>query len=175
MTIATAAPTHSSAGSVRRFVLPVVVVLVLAVLAFLVRGLSWTSDPSQAGGIKLTAAADQGATLTITQLEPGESASKTVTIRNSGAEDSRLSFEESAEPATFAGGRLHLEIQQDGRTVYEGLFGAMNDVAQDVGTLPAGGASKFTFTVSLPKSAPYANQGEPAVATYTWVNTNAAG
>ena len=174
MTIATAAPTRPSAGSAKRFVLPVVVIAALVALAFLSRGMSWTTDPSAAAGIKLTAAADQGATLTISQLEPGESVSKTVTIRNSGAQDSRLSFEENAAPATFAGGDLQLEIKQDGRTVYTGAFGAMNDVAQDVGTLPAGGSSRFTFTVSLPKSAPYANQGEPAVATYTWVNSAAS-
>ena len=33
------------------------------------------------------------------------------------------------------------------------------------------GSSKFAFTVSLPDDAPFAAQGEPATATYTWVNT----
>ena len=74
-------------------------------------------------------------------------------------------------PATFAGGELDLKIEQDGRTVYDGLFGAMNDVTQDVGNAaPRVGRAQFTFTVSLPDDAPFANQGEPAVATYTWVN-----
>jgi hypothetical protein len=94
-----------------------------------------------------------------------------VTIRNSSAGESRLSFEENATPVAFAGGALHLEIQQDGRTVYDGLFGQMNDVTQDVGQLAAGGSSTFSFTVSLPDDAPFADQGDPAVATYTWVNT----
>lgn len=175
MTIATTAPTRSSAAFAKRLVLPLVVVVALTVLA-MVGGVPWTTDGSgAAAGIKLTAAEGQGATLTISELEPGESASKTVTIRNSAAEDSRLSFEENAEQASFANGALQLEILQDGRTVYEGAFGAMNDVAQDVGTLPAGGSSKFTFTVSLPEDAPYANQGDPATATYTWVNASTAG
>jgi hypothetical protein len=100
--------------------------------------------------------------------------SKTVTIRNSSAGESRLSFEENATPATFAGGALNLKIQQDGRTVYDGLFGEMNDVTQDVGELAPGGGSTFSFTVSLPDDAPYVDQGEPAVATYTWVNTDSS-
>ncbi len=172
MTITTTAPTRSSAAFAKRLVLPLVVVVGLMVLAML-GGVPWSGEGRAAGGIKLAAADGQGATLTISELEPGESASKTVTIRNSGAEDSRLSFEENAEPASFAAGELRLQIEQDGRTVYDGLFGAMNDVAQDVGGLSAGGSSKFTFTVSLPDGAPFANQGDPAVATYRWVNTHA--
>jgi|SRR6478736_3811935 len=175
MTIATTAPTRSSGAFAKRLVLPLVVVAALTGLA-MVGGVPWTADGSEAAaGFKLTATEGQGATLTISKLEPGDSASKTVTIRNSSADDSRLSFEENADQATFANGQLQLEIQQDGRTVYQGAFGAMNDVAQDVGTLPAGGSSKFTFTVSLPKDAPYANQGAPATATYTWVNTDITG
>lgn len=173
MTIATTAPARSSAA-LTKWLVPLGVVVVLAVTAYFLN-IPWTADGDEASGFKLKAAAGQGATLTITELEPGESASKTVTIRNSGAEDSRLSFEENAEQASFANGSLQLEIQQDGRTVYQGPFGAMNDVAQDVGTLPAGGASRFEFTVSLPEDAPYANQGEPATATYTWVNSEVMG
>lgn len=170
MTIATTAPARSSAA-LTKWLVPLVVVVVLAVAAYVVN-IPWTADGDEAAGFELTAAAGQGATLTITELEPGESTTKSVTIRNSGAQDSRLSFEENAERATFANGQLQLEILQDGRTVYQGAFGAMNDVSQDVGTLPAGGASTFEFTVSLPDDAPYANQGEPATATYTWVNSS---
>ena len=174
MTIATTAPARTSAAFAKRLVLPLVVVVALMALAML-RGVPWTMDGDQASAGISFQAVDGGATLTITKLEPGESASKTITIRNSSAEDSRLSFEENAEQAAFANGALQLEIEQDGRSVYEGAFGAMNDVAQDVGTLPAGGSSKFTFTVSLPKDAPYANQGDPASAVYTWVNSELPG
>ena len=52
-------------------------------------------------------------------------------------------------------------------------FAAMSDIAQDVGTLEPGGSSTFTFTVSLPDDAPFANQGEPATASYSWVNSDA--
>lgn len=175
MSIATTtAPVRTTTGApakAKRFILPVVVVAAIGLLAA-VTGVPWTGSSAASTGVRLQADAGQGATLTISELEPGDSTSKTVTIRNSGTSDSRLSFEENAAPATFAGGQLHLEIDQDGRTVYDGLFGGMNDVAQDVGNLAPGGSSTFTFTVSLPDSAPFANQGDPAVATYDWVITD---
>jgi len=177
MTIATTAPTRTartSAAQARRFIIPVSVIAGLAVLAS-VAGIPWTGASEAATGVRLQAEPGQGATLTISKLEPGDSATKTVTIRNSGDGESRLSFEENAEPAMFADGDLHLKIQQDGRTVFDGLFGAMNDVTQDVGNLAPGASSKFTFTVSLPDDAPFVNQGKAAVASYSWVNTDVSG
>jgi len=168
MTIATAAPAHMGRRHLRRLVLPVVVVVAVGILAA-VTGVPWTGQSQAATGIRLQADPGQGATLTITELEPGESVTRSVTIRNSGTSESRLTFEENAEVSAFAGGELHLAIEQDGRTVYDGPFGGMSDVAQDVGSLPPGGASTFRFTVSLPDSAPFANQGDPAVAAYSWV------
>jgi hypothetical protein len=160
-----------STGSVRRLIFPLT--LVVGVGALLMGlGVPWTSANEGTDGVRLQAAADQGAKLTLTSMEPGDAVTRSVTIRNSGTGDSRLSFEERANPATFAGGQLHLKIEHDGRTVYDGQFGAMNDVSQDVGSLAPGGSSTFTFTVSLPKNAPFANQGSPAVATYTWVNSD---
>lgn len=164
-------PQQRSAGNARKLVLPALAVVAAGVIA-MTTGIPWTSASEGTSGIRLQAQPDQGAKLTITKLEPGDSVTRNVTIRNSGAEESRLSFEEAADPATFAGGELQLKIEHDGRTVYEGVFGAMNDVSQDVGNLPPGGSSDFTFTVSLPKDAPFANQGEPAEATYSWVNSN---
>lgn len=158
-------------SSARKFVLPAVAVVAVSVFA-MTAGIPWTSASGGTDGIRFQAQPDQGAKLTISQLEPGDSVTRNVTIRNSGAEESRLSFEEAADPATFAGGELQLTILHDGRTVYSGQFGGMNDVSQDVGNLPPGGSSQFTFTVSLPKDAPFANQGGPAEATYNWVNSN---
>ena len=98
--------------------------------------------------------------------------SRSVTIRNPGGQASRLSFQETGDPSPFADGELNLEIQQDGRTLYDGAFAAMSDIAQDVGVLEPGGSSTFTFTVSLPDDAPFANQGAPATVSYNWINSD---
>lgn len=161
--------TRPKVGRVRKLLIPLV--LVVAVVALIVvTKVPWTGDAG-ASGVSLKADDGRGATLSVSNLEPGDSVSKSVTIRNSSTGDSRLSFEESAPASDFASGELRLRIVQDGRTVYDGRFGAMNDVAQDVGNLSPGGSSTFTFTVSLPQSAPYAHQGSPAVAAYSWVST----
>src|SRR4051794_6855815 len=120
MTIATTAPFRLSVAQAKRFVIPVAVVVGLGLLAS-ITGIPWTGTSEAATGVRLEAEAGQGATLTISGLEPGDTVTKVVTIRNSGKGESRLSFEENALPATFADGRLDLKIQQDGHTVYHGL------------------------------------------------------
>jgi hypothetical protein len=163
--------TVTTARTARKFLLPVGSVVGAGVLA-MVMGVPWTSASEGASGIRLLADDNQGAALTISKVEPGESVSRSVTIRNSGGQQSRLSFQETGDPSPFADGELHLVIDQDGRGLYDGDFAAMSDIAQDVGVLEPGGSSTFTFTVSLPEDAPFANQGEPATASYTWVNSN---
>ena len=164
--------TTTTVTTARKLALPLGSVVDAGVLA-MVMGVPWTSASEGSSGIRLLADDDQGASLTFSKTEPGESVSRSVTIRNSGGEQSRLSFQETGDPSPFADGELHLVITQEDRTLYDGDFAAMSDIAQDVGTLEPGGSSTFTFTVSLPDDAPFANQGEPATASYSWVNSNA--
>lgn len=161
----------TAATTARKFILPLGSVVGAGVLA-MVMGVPWTSASEGSSGIRLLADDNQGATLTISQIEPGESVSRSVTIKNSGGEQSRLLFQETGDPSPFADGELHLVIDQDGRALYDGDFAAMIDLAQEVGTLEPGGSSTFTFTISLPDDAPFANQGEPATASYSWINSN---
>ncbi|MGB0100747.1 MAG: hypothetical protein WBP61_10755 [Nocardioides sp.] len=163
----------TAVATARKFLLPVGTVVCAGVLA-MVMGVPWTSASEGSSGIRLLADDDQGATLTITKIEPGESVSRSVTIRNSGGLPSRLSFQETGDASPFADGELRLVIDQDDRTLYDGTFAAMSDMAQDVGTIDPGGSSTFTFTVSIPEDAPFANQGEPATAAYTWVTSDPA-
>lgn len=161
----------SAASTARKFLIPVGSIVAAGLVASMM-GVPWTSASEASDGVKLVADAHQGATLTISQLQPGDSVSRSVTIRNSGAQPSRLSFQETGGPAPFADGELHLQIAQDGRTLYDGNFAAMSDLAQDVGVLDPGASSTFVFKVSLPDDAPYANQGAPATASYTWTNSD---
>jgi len=154
----------------RKLLLPVGSVVAAGVAAVLL-GVPWTSAGEGSSGVRLLADGGQGATLTISKIEPGQSVSRSVTIRNSGGQASRLTFQESGDPSAFADGELHLRIEQDGASLYDGDFAAMSDIAQDVGMLEPGGSSTFTFTVSLPDDAPFANQGAPATASYDWVNS----
>ena len=107
--------TTSVTTTARKLLLPLGSVVGAGVLA-MVMGVPWTSASEGSSGIRLLADDNQGATLTISKIEPGESVSRSVTIRNSGGEQSRLSFEETGDPSPFADGELHLVIDQDGRT-----------------------------------------------------------
>ena len=126
--------TTTTVTTARKLALPLGSVVGAGVLA-MVMGVPWTSASEGSSGIRLLADDNQGATLTISKIEPGESVSRSVTIRNSGGEQSRLSFQETGDPSPFADGELHLVITQEGRTLFDGDFAAMSDIAQDVGTL----------------------------------------
>lgn len=153
----------------RKFVLPVVSVLGASAFA-VVLGQLPLSNASESSGTRLVANADQGATLTVTDLQPGDSVTRSITIHNSSNLSSRLSFAEAADPAGYDAGNLRLRISRDGEQVYSGAFGAMADFAQDMGYLDARDATTFTFTVSLPDGAPLVRTGtETATATYSWV------
>lgn len=173
MTVTTVTAPRGTAGAARRLTLPLGIAVGAGLLTMLlgVMGVPWTSAGEGSSGIRLQADDNQGTALTVSAIDPGQSVSRSVTIRNSGAQASRLSFQETGDPSSFADGLLHLAIVQDGRTLFDGDFAAMSDIAQDVGTLEPGGSSTFTFTVSLPDDAPFANQGEPASASYNWVHS----
>lgn len=163
--------TANAVTTARKFILPVGSIVAAGLVAMLM-GVPWSNAGDGSSGIRLLADDNQGATLTISKIEPGQSVSRSVTIRNSGGQPSRLTFQETGDPSPFADGELQLQIEQDGRSLYDGDFAAMSDVAQDVGVLDPGGSSTFTFTVSLPDDAPFANQGAPASAAYNWVNSD---
>jgi hypothetical protein len=153
----------------RKLVLPVASVVGASLFA-VVLGQLPLSNASESAGARLVANDGQGATLTVTDLQPGDSITRTITIHNSSGLASRLSFTEQADPATYDAGNLRLAISRDGDEVYSGTFGGMADFAQDMGFLGARSATTFAFTVSLPDDAPLVRTGtETATATYTWL------
>ena len=158
----------------RKVVLPLVSVLGAGLLALAVGSMELSSASDSSSGIQLVASDGQGATLSVTEIEPGDTIVRTVTIRNDADVSSRLSFAEDAEPATFDNGRLELTISRDGQQLYAGQFGAMSDFAQDMGYLEPQEETTFTFTVSLPSDAPFVRPGtETATANYTWLTSRA--
>jgi hypothetical protein len=153
----------------RKLVLPVASVVGASLFA-VVLGQLPLSSASESAGAQLVATEDQGATLTVTDLQPGDSVTRSITIHNSSGLASRLSFTEEADPSSYDAGNLRLEISRDGERLYSGAFGAMADFAQDMGFLEARGATTFAFTVSLPDDAPLVRTGtETATAGYSWL------
>jgi spore coat-associated protein N len=138
-------------------------------------GATWTSTTSSSvsvtSGDLIHTNSHENAVLTIDDMKPGDTATGTVAITNTGSIDSKLTFQESGDTSGFSAGALTLVIKQDGSTIYTGDFGGYTTGAQDVGDLDAGDASTFTFTVTLAANASNSDQNKAAAATYTWVTT----
>lgn len=138
--------------------------------AALLGGLLWLSGIplSNAGmaedGVELVSEGTE-ATLVVTDLAPGESAARTVSISNPGSEPTRLTMTERGAPVGGEDG-LQLVVEREGVRLYAGPMGAMSDVAADQGWVAAGNRVAFTFTVSLPEDAP--PLGSQASVSYSW-------
>lgn len=153
----------------RKVVLSGVSVVGAGVLA-VAAGLVGSNASAASEGVRLTSDADGGAALVVTALEPGDSVTRSVTIRNTTGRVARLSFTEQGDPASFAGGELRVRISRDGEQLYAGQFGGMGDFAQDMGDLSTQESSTFSFTVSLPDDATFVAPGtETAEASYSWL------
>ncbi|MCM0620523.1 hypothetical protein [Nocardioides bruguierae] len=159
------------ARTLRVLAVPAAVVAVFA-LAVWISGTPLRAPGSPEGAVTL-ATEGSAAVLTVAALQPGESMTRSVSISNAGPEEARLSLTESGAATDAADGALWLEIRRDGQQVYAGAFGAMADFTTDQGTLAAGAEATFTFTVSLPESAPALTEDDaPAVVRYTLGTTS---
>lgn len=151
----------------RKLVVSVVVVVVGAAIAAM-SGISWSQASESQAGVQLVAD-DHLATLTVTDIQPGDAVTRLVTINNSGAGPARLDFTEQGDAAGYLDGQLLLSVDVAGRELYAGQFGAMADLTQDMGVVGAGESVTFRFTVSLPDEVTYLGPGrETATASYAW-------
>jgi hypothetical protein len=158
----------------RKVLVPLATLLVAGAVA-IGSGATWTSTTSSSvsvtSGTLIHTNSHKDQVLTIANMKPGDTATGTVVITNTGTLDSVLSFQETSDTTTFATGGLNLVIKQDGTDVYNGNFGDMANTVRNAGNLAVGATSTFTFTVSMPADADNANQGKSASATYRWVTT----
>lgn len=158
--------------SPRKVLVPLAVVAALAGLGA-VSGLPLSGSGDSGAGVSLVAEDGRTATLTVTDLAPGDSVTRSVTITSSADAPTRVTLTESGDPATYGRGALALTISAGGREVYDGTFGGLADYPLDVGRLEAGASATYTFVVSLPSGAPSVRGGTapvtaPATASYSW-------
>ena len=161
-------------------------------------GATWTSNSESSvavtAGSIIHANSTTGETaLTITKLQPGESASGTVKITNTGDLDSDLTITQSGVTNTFSDlgpdglagtaddvSDLTLTVSQDGTELYTGPFDGWTASDLALGELAATNAgttdeTTLTFTVSLALGAHNDSQGATAGATFSFETTVASG
>lgn len=121
-----------------------------------------------------------GVTLAIGNLQPGDSQSGSLVIKNDGTLDATAALTATGVNSTFSSAlTLKIdEVKADGSTanLYNSDFagaGALSNTA--LGALPIGKSITMTYTVSLSSSAVDADQNKAAGARFTYVTTQAAG
>lgn len=104
-------------------------------------------------------------------MKPGDTLNGKLTITNSGSLPADFTLTESASTNGFSGEVLQLKIVNTttNKPVYSGTFGGLaDDDKRSLGTVAAGVANDYTFTVTLDQAATNDDQGKVASATYTW-------
>ena len=147
-------------------------------------GATFTSQSNSAtsfttGTLKQTN--DHAAIFNATNMKPGDSATGTVTISNTGSLAQSFTLDESGVTNnlgknTLGAENLSLKVVADGDTahpLYNGDFSSLGSVP--LGTFAATtGSHTYTFTVTLDPSTGNAFQSKDASATFTWNGTQAS-
>ncbi len=166
-----------SSSSRRKVLVPLATMLVAGAVAV---GSGATFTSQSAHTVSVTSGTlshnnnQNGATLSLANLKPGDTRTGTLTISNDGTLDSTLTLQETADSSTFVPGDLQLTITQSGvtRPLFAGNFGALdNSTKLDLGALNVKGSTTLTFEVTMPLAAGNANQGKSASASYAYVTT----
>jgi hypothetical protein len=144
------------------------------------------SNTFSSGTLTQTNSKDGSAILTASNMKPGDSASGSVTIANTGSLPGTFTLSKSnlTNPKLGTGGeklsdQLDLVIKDGSTTVYSGKLGAMGSITLDGDTATAGtqqfGASgsptashSYDFAVTLPSATGDAYQGTSTSVQYDW-------
>lgn len=154
----------------RRFqVLVTMALLLLAVSVVIGSGANFTATSANAGNVftagTLSMSNDKapGAILTASLMRPGDSATGTVTLSNTGDVPGQFSFTKTmVADANGLGGTLDLLIKENTTTIYTGkLSSAMGTIA--LGTWQPTATHTYTFTVSWPNNSPASDAADTAL------------
>lgn len=159
----------------RKVLVPLATMLVAGAVA-VGSGATFTSQSAHAvsvtAGTLHHANTNNGQTLTIAKIKPGDTKTGTLTITNDGNIDSTATLQETADTSAFTAGDLTLKITKGTTVLYSGNFGALdNSTKLDLGALPVGASTTVTFAVSMPSTAGNENQAKTATASYQYVTT----
>lgn len=132
-----------------------------------------TANPSNtftAGTLTHTNSKNGVAIVTGSSLKPGDVRTGETTITNTGSLAGTFQLSEVGDTNGFTTGKLHLKIVEVNgtttTTIYDGEFGALAPV--NLGSFAPAEARTYQYTVTLDSTAPNADQGKSATATYQW-------
>ena len=137
---------------------------------------SATANPGNsvhAGTLTMTNSATGAAVVTTTtglalnNMKPGDTASGSVTITNSGSLPADLSLTIDATANSFPANTLDLLVKDGATTVYTGAVTDAGPIALG-GTWAAGASHTYDVTVSIPLSAGNGAQGQTASFDLNW-------
>lgn len=140
-------------------------------------GATWTSttDSSVAvtSGTLIHTNSQDGATLTIENIIPGDSMTGTVTVENTGDTDSTLDLTASGVSSTFSD-YLTITVNDGTADLYDGPFADLAITSTDV-VFDVDDSITYTVTVALDAAATDVDQSKAAAATLTWEQTQVDG
>ena len=176
-------------GNTRKLLVPLATMAVAAAVT-IGSGATWTSEvPSTtiatAGVLEATG---NGATLSISNMKPGDTRTGTLTITNTGSIPANIALAETVNTVThaFVGNDLTIEIKRDGQVIYpDGPFGGLNSAltagdvtnndpllaVDDPATTDDETKTTFTFAVTLIAAADEADQDATANVDYDFTFT----
>lgn len=169
----------------RKALIPLTVALVAGAVA-VGSGATWTSQSSNTvsvtGGSLVHVNDQDGLTLTLTDIKPGDSMVGTVSVTNTGNIDSTLDFTSGVVTSGFASGMLTLlvEVDPDGpgaagwSTLSTGDI-ALTSVSETGTVFNVGDVRHYRFTVALDPTSANVDQGKAADLTFTFDQTQVAG
>jgi spore coat-associated protein N len=177
------ATTATPARRGRRVLVPLATLLAAGAVA-VGSGATFTSTSSNAasgvtsGTLSQTNSAADQAIFNLTNIKPGDTVTGELTLKNTGSLDAAFSLVEESSTNGFSTNNLTLTVtdKASGTQVYTGSFGGLDDgVKTPLGTFKADEAHTYVFAVTLKETAPNADQGKAASATYRWESVQLGG